>query len=816
MALFTTSKPKIFVKSLARFPARVAAENGVGLTQENGNYTFGLDYASLDTNISMPDPSDWTVLVYNSQTGVYEQLPLDSLPSNGGGGGGTDLGVHTHADTVADFEATEFGPEVHAATILGYSTIGVGGFNVRRTYSEPTHNWKFRSVDRYLPNETYDAINGGWWEGYSEDGLYHLASFGGKSDGYFDNAPIFYIMNSVGQVVCANGETFHVYCEPTHSAGTWNFDHSQCQGFLFNLPKFHLDGKGTTFHNVYSGPDNFGYNLPWGVAAMPLVDGAGGVYSWKINSAASGDTQITLTTPADANNLTVGQYVLVECMDAQFYGYPPNPERYDFVKVLTKNATTGVVTFEPPLSYDYSSSLPDAGASPPAGAARVWLLSTANWTFQTAPTGSVTWDIDHTYEDLTVLLNNPALTYTTLTGRKIRTIGWKGAGFSESISYDVSHADAELSYAGEPDKLVKSIHHKNSVVADVNGTYYRPGGYSIDLVTYDSCEFRTGLGGGRVKNLIATNCDIQSLSSNWSQNAVFQNCRVYSMPYWNNNWYDGIGSDYDGVNVTFADGVFKILKSANIAGYWAATPGDQIYLVLNGRFSTNEFAGNDGAGYVLKTWEDATYLYLETSLPHATFPAWARSNVVVQKSGPLSFFDCGGCREVESASYATRKGYNSWECFHFMMAGKEYWPTKTNDGYGNYWPSVMTGAPLSVKLNVIKPAATGGGLFAIIFNYYDAATKAFVNDMQMAVNTEITGLRTYTTAGTIGIQTGDEFKEYYGTPTTYTQIPSDILIEHNTSYRFANDLSAFTENEMPVIEIEMIFDTGIFRNLLKL
>jgi hypothetical protein len=32
-----------------------------------------------------------------------------------------------------------------------------------RTTSEPSHAGKFRSVDRYLPNGTVDATNGGWW-----------------------------------------------------------------------------------------------------------------------------------------------------------------------------------------------------------------------------------------------------------------------------------------------------------------------------------------------------------------------------------------------------------------------------------------------------------------------------------------------------------------------------------------------------------------------------------------------------------------------------------------------------------------------------
>lgn len=51
----------------------------------------------------------------------------------------------------------------------------------KRVDSEPSHDGKFRSVDRYLSDGTVDAVNGGWWE-YAE-AVAELEHFGAVGDG---------------------------------------------------------------------------------------------------------------------------------------------------------------------------------------------------------------------------------------------------------------------------------------------------------------------------------------------------------------------------------------------------------------------------------------------------------------------------------------------------------------------------------------------------------------------------------------------------------------------------------------------------------
>lgn len=61
----------------------------------------------------------------------------------------------------------------------GYAAMGDGGgAQYVRVASEPSHSFKVRSLDRFLPNGTVDPVNGGWWEiaNYSADVLFAGAS----------------------------------------------------------------------------------------------------------------------------------------------------------------------------------------------------------------------------------------------------------------------------------------------------------------------------------------------------------------------------------------------------------------------------------------------------------------------------------------------------------------------------------------------------------------------------------------------------------------------------------------------------------------
>jgi hypothetical protein len=73
------ARPAIKFKTGVKIPASMAEGPGIDITRSNGTYTIGFDYASLTDNAGIPDPSIYTLAMLNTDTGEYEEAPLDQL-----------------------------------------------------------------------------------------------------------------------------------------------------------------------------------------------------------------------------------------------------------------------------------------------------------------------------------------------------------------------------------------------------------------------------------------------------------------------------------------------------------------------------------------------------------------------------------------------------------------------------------------------------------------------------------------------------------------------------------------------------------------
>lgn len=73
------ARPAIKLKTGVKLPASMAEGPGIDITRSNGTYTIGFDYASLTDNAGIPDPSIYTLAMLNTDTGEYEEAPLDQL-----------------------------------------------------------------------------------------------------------------------------------------------------------------------------------------------------------------------------------------------------------------------------------------------------------------------------------------------------------------------------------------------------------------------------------------------------------------------------------------------------------------------------------------------------------------------------------------------------------------------------------------------------------------------------------------------------------------------------------------------------------------
>lgn len=61
-------------------------------------------------------------------------------------------------------ESLLFPAGMNSLETRGYAVMGVGRATYVRVNTEPAHGLKVRSADRFLPDGTIDAANGGWWE----------------------------------------------------------------------------------------------------------------------------------------------------------------------------------------------------------------------------------------------------------------------------------------------------------------------------------------------------------------------------------------------------------------------------------------------------------------------------------------------------------------------------------------------------------------------------------------------------------------------------------------------------------------------------
>jgi hypothetical protein len=73
---------------------------------------------------------------------------------------------------------------------------------------------------------------------------------------------------------------------------------------------------------------------------------------------AAGATSVTLLTPAQTSRFAVGGWAMMSGLDMQMYGYPTNHARFEYLKIASIDAGTGVITFTTPLVDSYKSTWP--------------------------------------------------------------------------------------------------------------------------------------------------------------------------------------------------------------------------------------------------------------------------------------------------------------------------------------------------------------------------------------------------------------------------------------------------------------------------
>jgi hypothetical protein len=214
-------------------------------------------------------------------------------------------------------------------------------------------------------------------------------------------------------------------------------------------------------------------------------DGAAAVT--PINSVSAGSSSVIARTAGAATNVAVGNYVLIAGYNQQDGGYPPNLRYFEFHRITSVNASTGVIGLAEPLKYSYDANwYPQTNLGSENTVGPPFILSldrTGKYAFTLAE--------NVTLEDLVLLsspFNDGTRTYGDLyTGGVLNflcehcTIG----NLTPSQNASVVIRNSTI-YSAEPDKLVDSL------IFDHDTIYWLGEGTGVNTINIRNSDLESG------------------------------------------------------------------------------------------------------------------------------------------------------------------------------------------------------------------------------------------------------------------------------------------------------------------------------------
>jgi len=620
-----------------------------------------------------------------------------------------------------------------------------------------------------------------------------LLDFGARGDGLPANSPVnSAALNAFGtwaRAESAAGRAVHVVVPP----GTYHFDYLLALDCFKGIRTLVFTGHGARF--VQTAPATW----PWPTSGNALL--YGNTSNPLIHGAKKGDTRVIAQTPAELAQYAPGEVVMIAGLDTQYGGYPPNLYCFDFVEIRTIDHATGRMTFDPPLAYDYRPDFPAYPIQNHWNGSRIYKLDHKGFT----------WNVDHSFVGLEIGEAEARRGNCILaTGRKITFRDCNVPGFAESVCEEfLAERCVERSYT-EPDKLVKKSVRRGGDLQTGLGLQST----SIDLAIAENCKISKVAIGGKVMRI--TNCEIGTVGYGgllgFSESARFENCRVgsaaFMYPYMTGARYNFV----DGVNVTYADGVFTVLKNdlwrietGGGLNNWNMMPGLALEFCRGtaGDVGTggSHLAGDLGAGVVVSVKDRADAIVIATTLKAARVPAWSSGQVFVKRRNAPVFANCSGAEEVRIASDAERAGARFGEYFRYLFNAETI--IQGLMLYGR------VGKLKRLRANVIKPIT--GTKDAKVTLGEMAAYRADTMDnprlLQIEIDLTIAGKRDFSLSGARGAVGSDRIL-YDGLDRD--RLPDNIWCDEGMPYFFCTG-APFLSNPAaaPIFELIYEFDIGL-------
>jgi hypothetical protein len=704
------------------------------------------------------------------------------------------------------------------------------------------------------PNSDTTGASGAWVRQFN--GVVNWQWWGNVGDGATANATAMANFGTWARYWTSLGLAVDVIVPP----GTYLFDNANCQRWLAGIAQLHMKGYGATFQNNTT---NGSWELPWELAALP-IDQGGTYLAWPINATTVGATSFTLTTPTNAANLTVGAYTMLGSLDTQYFGYPPNMDQFEFLKITSVNASTGVVGVDRPIRYAHLTTYPDGVALPPCGAARVWQLNTTNTI--NGITGVTPFDVQHVYEGLTVLSPTAtALGKLTMTGRSITWLNANIIAVSPSIAQNVSLLNCVVPGSNsEPDKLVESFYcrdttfiqnlplQSNSIdrvtlqnckvggLLTTGGKLFTakeseieqliPGGagFGVNRATIiDACTvreytppaFQVGAGGvlafGTITATAAASWTTSSTTITLAANpgTVGVDLLVYdtttNLPIGSVASVVGTTLTLNAAAVNASSGSSDGLSFGN--AYYNGLITMPLVNVTNMQpgmalvlaASGNSYPGDIGAGVVTAITGDANFLYVQTTLQFTNLPSWNNGNAYLQRRPQFTVRNSTGCDNIRRASAATAAGYQEGQYALDYLIGQG----SASGHFKDY------GVPLSLSIDVRIASTVSGAKLTLTLLMLSASAPATSENLVAVIDLTTIGLRVINQTSFIGQQSADSLTF---NSAAVGAIPVGWVLNGNAwpSWQLNYTPSSDTLQQMPTVKIQRLLDTGLYGDVL--
>lgn len=261
------------------------------------------------------------------------------------------------------------------------------------------------------------------------------------------------------------------------------------KGWVEGIKDLIVIGSGASISN--GGALNPGFHLGGcgGIVTFP----AGATVALLTSDAALGASSVRIN-PSDASKFTVGNYALVSGFDMQGlfgatnFGYPPNWQFFDYVKVDSIDAVAGIVHFTTSLKYKYLTTWPNYDLCQ-FGQAALWQL----------PAG---FDCTLEYRGLTISQDN-IQTYSnarSVTYRDVTFTGLYGGIPSQNVLWQAINVNYPTVPGSqiEADKLVTKLVMQNCTFKKIDFQ-----SSSIDELQMDGCTSTEAMNGNPKRTTVS-------------------------------------------------------------------------------------------------------------------------------------------------------------------------------------------------------------------------------------------------------------------------------------------------------------------------